>query len=284
MKYLIITPVHNEEKYIEYTLKSVCNQTIKPVKWIIVDDNSTDRTLDIIKKYGALYPRLIELYKISKKKKKTDYSSRIVEVFYYGLSKAQYEYDILVKLDGDVRFENDFFENILNEFKKDEKLGIASGHLSKKGIPEKLRYGNINTRGATKCYRKACFVDISGLPNFISWDTLDNAAARAKGWRTRILPHYFEHLKEEGNRAGNKLINHYRSGMSNGCVPYNFIYFSLKALSKINQKPILIGTLVQFYGYFKYRFIKRIRPFPYFATKQVRKEQKEFLLKLLRIG
>ena len=54
-KYLIITPVRNEEKYIEYTIKSVLQQTVKPEEWIIVDDGSTDNTSSIIDEYSRKY-------------------------------------------------------------------------------------------------------------------------------------------------------------------------------------------------------------------------------------
>ena len=52
IKYIIISPVRNEEKNIEYTIKSVISQTIKPLVWIIVDDGSSDATAEIIKKYA----------------------------------------------------------------------------------------------------------------------------------------------------------------------------------------------------------------------------------------
>ena len=51
--YVLITPAHNEEKNIERTIKSVVNQTIIPNKWIIVDDGSTDKTNEIIKRYES---------------------------------------------------------------------------------------------------------------------------------------------------------------------------------------------------------------------------------------
>jgi glycosyltransferase involved in cell wall biosynthesis len=49
MKYVIVTTAKNEERYIEYTLESVCNQILKPEEWIIVDDGSKDKTPEIIK-------------------------------------------------------------------------------------------------------------------------------------------------------------------------------------------------------------------------------------------
>ena len=47
-KYIIITPVKNEEKYIRYKLDSVIAQTVLPEEWIVVDDGSSDNTSVIV--------------------------------------------------------------------------------------------------------------------------------------------------------------------------------------------------------------------------------------------
>jgi glycosyltransferase involved in cell wall biosynthesis len=41
---ILVTSAHNEAGLIEKTIKSVLNQEIKPVKWIIIDDGSSDNT------------------------------------------------------------------------------------------------------------------------------------------------------------------------------------------------------------------------------------------------
>lgn len=46
----IIIPLYNKEKFIEYTIKSVLNQTLKNFECIIVNDFSTDNSLDTAKK------------------------------------------------------------------------------------------------------------------------------------------------------------------------------------------------------------------------------------------
>jgi glycosyltransferase involved in cell wall biosynthesis len=51
MKISIITVCYNSEKYIESAIASVLGQTYENIEYIIVDGNSTDRTLDIIKAY-----------------------------------------------------------------------------------------------------------------------------------------------------------------------------------------------------------------------------------------
>lgn len=48
-KYVVITPAKNESNYIRFTIKSMIKQSIKPQKWIIVDDGSSDDTYDIVK-------------------------------------------------------------------------------------------------------------------------------------------------------------------------------------------------------------------------------------------
>ena len=54
----IITPSYNAEKYIEETIKSVQNQTYKNWEMIIVDDISTDQSINIIKKYSESDKRI----------------------------------------------------------------------------------------------------------------------------------------------------------------------------------------------------------------------------------
>ena len=61
--FILISAVYNEEEFIEQLIKSVIFQTVRPKKWIIVDDGSTDNTGEIIKRYEEqhdfiLYHRL----------------------------------------------------------------------------------------------------------------------------------------------------------------------------------------------------------------------------------
>ena len=50
MKISIITVVKNDEKFIDKTINSIINQNL-PIEYIVVDGNSNDSTLEIIKKY-----------------------------------------------------------------------------------------------------------------------------------------------------------------------------------------------------------------------------------------
>ncbi|WP_435523229.1 glycosyltransferase family 2 protein [Chryseobacterium indoltheticum] len=51
MKFLIIIPAHNEENNLPFTLNSLQQQSFKDFKVVVVNDGSTDKTSEVIKKY-----------------------------------------------------------------------------------------------------------------------------------------------------------------------------------------------------------------------------------------
>lgn len=55
----VITPVYNDDKYIVRALDSVFAQTYKDIEIVLVDDNSKDRSAEIIKKYQRTHPEIV---------------------------------------------------------------------------------------------------------------------------------------------------------------------------------------------------------------------------------
>jgi len=49
IKVSVIVPVYNGEKHLEECLDSICNQTLKEIEIICVDDGSTDRSAEIVR-------------------------------------------------------------------------------------------------------------------------------------------------------------------------------------------------------------------------------------------
>ena len=59
IKFSIITPVLNGEKFIEQAIQSIINQTYDNIEYIVVDGESSDRTLDVINKYKQKISKVI---------------------------------------------------------------------------------------------------------------------------------------------------------------------------------------------------------------------------------
>ncbi len=125
MKYVIISPVRNEERYIEKTILSVIGQVLKPQEWIIVNDGSTDSTEEIVKKYSQRH-RWIKL--INRGDRGYRYlGPGVVEVFNLGFKSIKAgDYDFVVKMDCDLSFEKDYFERIARFFSENPRLGMVS--------------------------------------------------------------------------------------------------------------------------------------------------------------
>lgn len=64
-KVSVIIPVYNEEKYLEECISSVCNQTLKDIEIICVDDGSTDKSVEILDNYAILDERIRVIHKVN---------------------------------------------------------------------------------------------------------------------------------------------------------------------------------------------------------------------------
>src|ERR1700738_3416720 len=65
-RYVIISPVGDEEAYVGKTIESILAQTVRPAEWIIVNDGSTDRTGQIIDDYAAKYPWIRAIHRTNR--------------------------------------------------------------------------------------------------------------------------------------------------------------------------------------------------------------------------
>jgi poly-beta-1,6-N-acetyl-D-glucosamine synthase len=180
----LLTPLRDEEDYIEAMIVSIVNQQIRPAKWLIVDDGSTDETPAIVKAYCQQFA-FIELLELPPRSERNPGGEGAIAHALQSLNLSQYDY--LARFDADLLFEEDYFGRILAEFDKDPRLGIAGGGLyidrNKNLVLE--RVPEYHVRGAVKMYRRECFEQLCGLGTDIGWDTIDEVYAWSRGWRTR---------------------------------------------------------------------------------------------------
>lgn len=252
-KYILISPVKDEEKYIEATIRTVLKQTLKPFQWIIVDDGSQDRTSSIVDSYAAKVD-WIRVLRIDRNGKRGP-GSPIIKAFSAGYELVKdSDFDFIVKFDCDLDFNEKYFEELITRFNRDEKLGIASGiYLENHGRGWRpVKMPSYHAAGQTKVVRKKCFEDIGGFVASRGWDTVDEIKAQAAGWKTQhFLDLYFYHLKNEGAGIGflrTNAMNGEAYYLSGGGVPF----FILKFLHRlIFGRPFFLGGLFLLYGFLK---------------------------------
>jgi glycosyltransferase involved in cell wall biosynthesis len=281
MNYSIITPTKNEGQYIEKTIRSVISQEVLPNEWIIMDDDSSDATSQIVRRYQKDYPFIRYVLLTQFRQDLLNTGGRVAAILNHADDLRSSSTDLLARIDADTNFAPDFFRRMIREFEKDPMLGIASGHLVENGVPEK-RSDWVNGRGANLMIRHDCFVRIGKF--FISKtrgeDTLAFVAVRALGYKSRTFHYYFNHLKPEGIRAS-KLKNHYVTGFYKGSIPYRLSFFFGTFTRDLLKKPYLLGAMMQLYAYCISRYVLRYKPFPSFVSMQLREEQKLKLKKEL---
>ncbi len=284
MKYSIITPTKNEALFIEETIKSVISQDIHPCEWIIMDDESTDNTFEIINKYLKNYPFIKYIKLTSYRKEYKNRGGRVASIINYADTLRTQPVDVIAKIDADVSFDNRFFANMLSEFEKDPKLAVASGHMVENGIAEEIDERN-SGRGATLMIRYDVYLQIGKFVESKTRGEDDMAyiSARSFGWNTQTFDYYFNHLKPIGSRHSS-FRNFYETGYYKGSIPYWFPFFLGTVARDIFKKPYFIGGFIIFCSYCISNFIARYRPFPSFSSNYLRTEQKKKLKKMLGFG
>src|SRR5262249_18557544 len=204
MKYILITPAHNEERFITKTLESVISQNSLPEMWVIVNDGSTDATAEIVRSYALRFP-WIQLVNRQQRMDR-DFAGK-VHAFNAGLEQVKsLDFDIIGNLDGDISFDADYLEFLMRKFADDPRLGVAGTPFLEDDYDSARDSfeGENHVAGGCQLFRTGCFQDVGGyIPNpagGIDWIAV--TTARMKGWKTRSFREKrFYHYRTLGTAA-----------------------------------------------------------------------------------
>ena len=256
--YLIISPCRNEEKFMKATLDTVCQQSILPDRWIIVDDGSTDGTPTILKEYADKYNFISIVTRENRGHRKV--GGGVIDAFYCGLSSINIDdYEYICKLDLDLELPENYFELIMNKMKENPRIGNASGkpYYIDKNTGDLISEGcgNENAIGATKFYRVKCFKQIGGFVREVMWDGIDGHRCRMLGWIAISWDEpdiRFIHLRPMGSSQKNILTGRQRHGFGQYFMGSSFTYLTIAAIYRmLLHRPIVIGGLAMWWGYVK---------------------------------
>jgi glycosyltransferase involved in cell wall biosynthesis len=283
-RYIVISPVRNEAEYLETTIKSMVRQTILPLQWIIVNDGSTDGTAEIIDRWAAQYSWIVPVHcpnrdhgsvESKSNRGKRAFEAKEIQAFHVGFEHAPFSgWDYIVKLDGDLGFGADYFERCFSLFEADPKLGIGGGVICHE-IDGEMRIEptpSFHVRGATKIYRRACWLQIGGVVNGAAWDTIDEVKANMLGWQTCS----FEDLKVAHFRftgtANGAWKNSVKLGTWSYIAGYHPLYMVFRCLKGVFAKPRGIGSLGMFCGFLA-GYLRRVPQAEEYVVRYLRQQQ-----------
>ena len=242
-KYVLITPARNEADFIELTLKSVVSQTVRPEKWVIVDDGSTDRTAEIIERYSAANPWIDVVHLPERRERSFAGKAHAVSAGRERLGELRY--DVIGNLDADVSFEPDYFEFVLQRFSESPRLGCAGTAFSEEGKGYNYEFvGREHVSGMCQMFRRECFDEIGGYAAVKSGgiDLIAVLSARAKGWETRTFTErVFQHHRIQGGALHAGWKERIYAGKKDYLLGNHPLWELFRGLYQMAHKPYVVG-------------------------------------------
>jgi glycosyltransferase involved in cell wall biosynthesis len=266
------------------TLDSVINQSIRPAKWIIIDDGSTDRTPEILGEYRQQHPWIDVVTRTDRGRRAV--GPGVVDAFYAGYSIINpEEYDYLCKLDLDLRLPPRYFEILMERMSADPRIATCSGkcYMEENGRLVSERHADDVSIGATKFYRVSCFKAIGGFVREVMWDGIDCHRCRMNGWIACSWDEpelRFIHLRPEGSSQKSIYAGRVRHGYGQYFMGTGLLFMVASAVNKLNRKPYVIGSLAMLWGWLK-SALKRV---PRYEDKEFRHFLRRYQWRALWVG
>jgi glycosyltransferase involved in cell wall biosynthesis len=289
LRYALVTPARNEEALIEQTIRSVVAQTVRPVRWIIVSDGSTDRTDQIVRRYADQY-EWIELLRMPEHRDR-QFAAK-AHSFNAGHARLNgTPYDIVGNLDADITFEPDYFEFLMGKFAADPRLGVAgTPFVENRGSRDNHTYAHRfaqleHVSGACQLFRKECFEEVGGYVPIkggaIDWIAV--TTARMKGWKTRtFVEKTCLHHRVLGTGNDRPLMVRFRYGQKAYYVGGHPLWEVSRGFFEMRKQPFLVGGAIFLAGYV-WAFLRRMeRPISSDLIEFHRREQMARLSRLFR--
>jgi glycosyltransferase involved in cell wall biosynthesis len=283
--YVLITPARDEAEFIELTIRSVIAQTVRPMRWVIVSDGSTDGTDEIVNKYAAEYS-WIELVRMPERRERHFGGKALA--FNAGYAKVKgLPYEVIGSLDGDLSFEEDYFSFLLGKLVEDPSLGLVGTPF--KGASNQTYDFNIvgldHVSGACQLFRRECFEEIGGYTpvKLGGVDYIALITARMKGWKTRTFTEKAcLHHREMGTAEHGWKKAMYRNGIKDYAFGGHPLWEFFRVIYQMKSRPL--GGLILGAGYASAMLRRVERPIPREIVAFRRREQMQRLRKIIKGG
>lgn len=253
MNYVLITAARNEEAVIEHTLQSVVTQTVQPLRWIIVDDGSSDRTAEIVREYVKRHDWIVLLRR--PRRVDRNFAGKVHAVNAGLEAMKDLAFDVLGNLDADVSFDPDFMEFLLQKFEADPRLGVAGTPFTQEGGYDSTRdsfEGEQYVAGPCQLFRYRCFLNIGGyVPNpagGVDWIAV--MTARMRGWTVKAFSEKrFHHHRSMGTAERSEVSAMFSYGEKDYYLGGSPLWEIVRAAYRTTKAPIVAGGLALLLGY-----------------------------------
>lgn len=241
MRLCVIIPFLNEEQYLPRVFESIAAQTRLADLIVLVDDGSTDDSAAIAETFAQGRPaRVLHRPRQAKVQDRLAAAAEYT-AFWWALDQVDERYDVVAKLDADIELTPLVFETIMDRFAAEPDLGIAGCFTTEQyqGRWRREQHPVHHVRGGTKYYRMDCLEPMAPVPAILGWDTIDDAHARMRGWKTvsfEIPSGDPRHLRPSGLHDG-LLRAHRRWGRCAWGYGASFPYALAWAVGRAVRRP-----------------------------------------------
>ncbi len=253
-RYVVVSPCRDEAAYLRRALDSVVAQSIRPARWIIVDDGSTDATPRILAEYASRHDWIAVVTRPNRGRRAV--GAGVVEAFYEGYDHVDEAeaYPFLCKLDLDVELPPRYFEQLMRRMEAEPRIATCSGkaYVVRRGRLTSERHGDDVSLGMTKFYRTACFRRIGGFERAVMWDGIDCHRCRMRGWIACSWDDpelRFVHLRPMGSSDNGILTGRRRHGSGQYFMGTGLLYIAASAVHRLADPPYATGSAAMLWGW-----------------------------------
>ena len=250
--YVLVTPARNEASLIESTIRAVAAQTVRPLRWVIVSDGSTDGTDDIVSLHAEVHD-WIELVRMPLRAER-HFGGKALAIR-AGLERVkELPYEVVACLDADITFEPDYFAYLLTKIAEDRGLGIV-GTPYKDMTSEVYDYRFVSVEhvsGACQVFRRSCYEEIGGyvVAKGGAIDTVAALTARMKGWKTRTFTDKIcIHHRVIGSAQHGPIASRFSLGKRDYAVGNHPLWEIFRGAYQMTKRPLVVRGLALISGY-----------------------------------
>jgi glycosyltransferase involved in cell wall biosynthesis len=253
-RYLLISACRNEGGYVEGLLDTVAAQTVLPVRWVLVDDGSSDDTYSRATLKGRSLP-FLEVAKMPGGRPR-DFSSKVFALHHAYERARGIEAEFVGVMDADIRVEPCYFEQLISLMERNSRLGLGGGT-----VLEQSGRGVVNTRqgsedfhvpGGVHFFRRECFDQIGGYVPIDAGgeDTIAEVTAMMYGWKVRAFTELTAvHLRPGDVGSANVLERGIKWGRRFYLLGYHPLFYFCHCVRRWGWRPVLLDSCCRLLGF-----------------------------------